>query len=130
MQYKFNDTEIPKESWCWEAHYSDGTILKQFADDGIFHQFKEIDQMKLALFRMVSNDGVTHYDLIFNPVTMKLIHFYVNSFLRDGKIKLRSYCFGYEKNINGTTVKNLATILPDGNLTLTDDRLNLMIEVE
>ena len=129
MQYKFNNTEVSKERWAWEAHYDDGVIFKQFADDGNFHQFAEIDQSKLGIFRMIRDDGSMQYDLIFNPEEMKLIHYYTNSILRDGQVRVKSYVFGYEKNIDGKVFKSLMTILPSDNLTISDDRLNLVIDI-
>jgi hypothetical protein len=124
------EVDVPRERWCWVVIYNDGTELHQFDEPSLtFHQLKEIDQTKLAVFRMIRDDGLGKYDLAFNPAEMKLVHFYINSVLRNGDVKLKSYCFGYEKNVEGVAVKSLATILPDGNLTLSDDRLNLMIDV-
>ena len=126
-EYKFNKdgTWIPavKETWCWEATYFDGTVLKQFGDDGIFHQFKEIDQTKLHLFKMV-HETKSPFTIVFNPDRMKLIHFYRNSRLNIGTPEetfLTAYCFGYEVNESGRTVKSMLMLLPSGETVLTED---------
>ena len=129
--FKFNNNgiteEVSLERWGWVAVYKDRTELRQFDEEtGTFHQFKEIDQSKLDMFKMVSKDKLP-YTLMFDPNTMKLIHYYKTSVLENGQIKLRSYCFGYEKNINGVVVKTIATILPTDNLTLSDCGINLII---
>lgn len=88
--------KVEKEKWCWECVYTDGTIIKQFDDDGIFHQFKEIDQSRLFAFKMVS-DTFTH-TLLWEE-GMKLIHYYDEYFLDvngPNQRRITVYCFGYE----------------------------------
>jgi hypothetical protein len=119
-KYFFNNTdEVQKEQWCWIANYSDGTSLQQFDDsDNSFHQFREIDQFKLASFSMVSN-GKSPITLLFQP-GMKLIHFYRNIQLHIGspnQITIRLYCFGYQVG----NVKVLMAIMPDGSIAVVDD---------
>lgn len=112
-----------KELWCWEAYYNDGTFLKQFGDDGIFHQFKEIDQSKLAHFKMVSDD-FPPFTVIFNPKKMKLIHFYKKTRLNIGSENetfFTMYCFGWEAKVLGRTVKMLAVVTPSGEVILTEN---------
>jgi hypothetical protein len=128
MDYKFNKdgTWIPakKEVWCWIAIYFDGTELRQYDDrDSTFHQFKEIDQTKLHLFKMV-HETKSPLTLVFNPERMKLIHFYRNTRLNIGTDQeqfLTSYCFGYEVNESGRTVKSMLMLLPNGETVLTED---------
>ena len=128
MKYKFNrDGEWidagEKETWCWEAVYDDGTELKQFGDDGIFHQFKEIDQSKLHYFKMVHEEKPC-YTLLFNPQKYKLIHFYKRTRLNMGtnnEIFFTVYCFGYEVKIHGRTSKTNLMILPSGETVMTED---------
>lgn len=107
-QFKFFRTQtqeweqVLEETWQWVAYYEDGTVLKQFGDDGIFHQFAEIDQDKLAIFKMVSPFHPQEYTILFSDPNMKLIHFYRNTVLNmltDTEKKIRLYCFGYEKKI-------------------------------
>lgn len=123
---KTNDvSNIPVEAWCWEAHYSNGEILKQFSDDGIFHQFKEIDQSRLVYFIMVSPYSKNRFRIVFDSKTMKLIHFYRNTILDHGtpnESKHRFYFFGYSKILKGKEVLSLFSIMPNGELVITDDK--------
>jgi hypothetical protein len=108
--------------WKWEAHYTDGTILKQYDDDGTFHRLAEIEQDKLHLFKMV--DGSREYQLIFNPQHMKLVHFYRNVVLnatQENEIRVRLFVYGYETKVKRTTHKVLNVIMPDGQLVTTED---------
>lgn len=114
----------PPEAWQWEVTYEDGAIFKQFGDDGIFHQFDEIDQKRLAVFKMSSPNSPQVYTLLFSNPEMKLIHFYRNVILNagsDSEERTRIYCFGYEKK-NGTRVhKVIFMITPSNGLIITED---------
>lgn len=127
MTYKFSRNgvieEVEKEAWQWEAQYTDGSILKQFADNGIFHQFQDIDQKKLSVFKMVA-DGKQPYILLFEPERMKLIHFYKRLRLNIGTDQeqfVTIYCFGYETKIHDLTRKMNMMIMPGGELIVTED---------
>lgn len=128
MEYKFlkDGKEIitSKEVWCWEAYFNDGTVLKQFGDDGFFHQFKEIDQSRLELFRMVSDDFPQVYSVPFSPNEMSLIHFYrtirLNVYTSQFK-EIKCYCFGFEKKRSHLNEKHFMVILPSGEVILTED---------
>lgn len=116
--------DAPLETWQWEAYYEDGTALKQFAEDGVFHQFIEIDQSKLAVFKMVSSKYPQVYTLLFSDPTMKLIHFYRNTVLNagaPGEEHLKTYCFGYEKAIGGKVQKVILMITPNNGLIVTEE---------
>lgn len=129
MKYKFlNDQgswiEAEPEVWQWEVVYEDGNVLKQFGDDGIFHQFAEIDQSKLAMFKMVSPQYPHTYELLVSDPSMKLIHFYRNTILNAGsedEKHIKLYCFGYEKKVGGKTQKILMAITPTNELIVTED---------
>jgi len=113
--------DVTKEVWCWEAHYQNGQVLKQFGDDGVFHQFKEIDQDKLAIFKMVS-DGKPIYTLMFDPSKMKLIHYYKKYRLNMGaenETFITAYCFGYQ--IKSRIEKMTIMILPSGETIVTEN---------
>jgi len=121
---------VIKERWCWEAHYIDGSLLKQFDDNGIFHQFREIDQSKLLSFKMVNHERENVFTLVFNPKAMKLIHFYRNIVLNVGtndEKKIKLYCFGFEKKFFGRTQKFLMAIMPSDELIVTDNLDNLEV---
>lgn len=116
--------ETQPETWQWEAHYENGSILKQFGDDGIFHQFAEIDQKQLAVFKMVSPKFPQVYTILFSDPGMKLIHFYRNTVLNagtDSEEHLRAYCFGYEKRIGDKTQKVIMMITPNNGLIVTEE---------
>lgn len=128
MQYFFNRNgikeEVKPEMWQWVAYYSDGFVLKQFADDGVFHQFKEIDQSRLAVFKMISSSFPQVYALPFNPKTMKLIHYYMRTGLNVGTpqfVEIKSYVFGYESKVLFKNVKHLTVIIPNGEVVMCED---------
>lgn len=129
-KYKFFRQDLnqwiaaPEEEWQWEAYYEDGRTLKQFGDDGIFHQFAEIDQNKLVMFKMVSRRHFQTYSLLFSDPAMKLIHFYKNTVLNAGtqfETRTRLSCFGYEKKIGIKTHKVIMMITPSNGLIVTED---------
>lgn len=114
----------PEEEWQWEAYYENGTILKQFGDDGIFHQFSEIDQSQLAMFKMTSPSHPHSYTLLLSDPGMKLIHFYRNTILNAGtpsQKRSRLYCFGYEKKVGQKTQKLIMAITPTKGLLITEN---------
>lgn len=127
MIYKYNNNgnieEIEREDWIWEAHYNDGTFLKQFDDDGWFHRFNEIDQTKLHYFKMIHQDKPS-YSLLFNPLKMKLIHYYKRVRLNIGSgddTFFSVYCFGYETKMFNRTSKVNIMIMPTGETIVCED---------
>ena len=109
------------ERWRWVATYTDGSELYQFdAQAEMYHQFREIDQSRLARFTM--------YTMFDDPpkITIpwregrKLIHFYANtvSYSSDGsRSSSREYCFGYEENGH----KVILHILPDDRIEVRNE---------
>lgn len=127
MQYLFNNEPVQLEKWRWTAVFSDGSELRQYDEEtGLFHQFKEIDQTRLATFHM--SDGITKLTLIFNPETMKLIHYYKRYVLDVGgnNTKITLYIFGYESTTK-KGVKVLNVITPEGEVITTDTVENLLV---
>jgi len=127
-----NKTEqINKEKWRWEAHYTDGIVLKQFDDNGVFHPFVEINQQKLAVFKMVSDEVPYPYTLLFSPGEMKLIHFYkrivLNALTKEEK-RITLYIVGFEKNIFGRTTKLFMVITPENELVVTDQLERIVVK--
>lgn len=115
---------VDEETWAWEAYFEDGTVLKQFGDDGVFHQFSEIDQAHLAMFKMTSKAYPQTYSILFSDSEMKLIHFYRNTILNGGtdmEQRTRLYCFGYEKKIGTRTHKVIMMITPSNGLIVSED---------
>lgn len=110
---------VSPERWQWEAHYVDGTVLKQFDEStGLFHQFKEIDQDNLHAFIMTCHGRpplVLHWKQGY-----KLIHFYSNIIMNAGtpaEQRVRIYCFGYQNGNN----KVIMCIMPDDGMVITHD---------
>lgn len=125
----YNDLDQPEyvnlERWRWEVYYTDGTSLRQFEEDLTFHQFKEIDQTKISVFRMVTADKppIVFYWL----PGRKLIHFYRNIFLRYGtpeEVKVKLYCFGYEDQ----HTKVIFVIMPGDEILIVDDVDKIIVE--
>ncbi|MCX6704099.1 MAG: hypothetical protein NTZ07_01500 [Candidatus Woesebacteria bacterium] len=128
--YKYFSKDLGKwinadpEVWQWEVTYEDGGILKQFGDDGIFHQFAEIDQSQLVMFKMISPQYSQTYALLLSDPSMKLVHFYRNTILNAGTSEekhIRLYCFGYEKRVGSKVQKVLMAITPANELIVTED---------
>ena len=97
MKYKFikdeKEIETDLEKWVWIAHYKDGSKLKQFDDDGFFHQFKEIEQDKIDIFEMKESQGNGRI-FIDKEHGKDIFHFYRNIVLNNEEIRIRIYCFG------------------------------------
>lgn len=112
--------QVERETWRWVAVYRDGTELHQFDDaTGEFHQFSEIDQSRLGVFRMV-HDELRPVAIPFEPTSMKLIHFYRRINLNVGtedEQHFTVYMAGFERG----GVKHLLGIMPDGEIVLADD---------
>lgn len=127
MTYKFNrngvEELVEKEEWYWIAYYSDGTILKQFDDNGFFHQFKEIDQSRLQTFKMVSDNHSQKYVIPFEK-TMKLIHYYKIAKLYVGTPfykEVKTYCFGFERIVGNKNQKHILMIAPNNEIIVSED---------
>ena len=135
--------EVDLEKWRWEAYYLDGSVIKQFdkLDDehGEFHRFVEIDQSRLHLFKMVSDNPQYHFTLLFDPSYMKLVHFYKNSVKSVQAIDMngnmetigeplmsRGYMFGYESRGH----KHFIFITPSGEIVITDDSDKVALTIE
>jgi agmatine/peptidylarginine deiminase len=131
MQYRFFDVDanqwvqIPQETWQWSVQNTDGTTLHQFdPQTQLFHQFREIDQSKLHVFQMVNKDTNEKYSVLFDPASMKLIHFYRNFMLENDTVRIRAYCFGYERYGQ----KVIFAIFPSGEVIITDDIEKIGVE--
>jgi hypothetical protein len=114
-----------KEEWCWVAHYTDGTTLKQFDDEGFFHYFAEIDQSKIGVFSMEHNLHPP-INIVWRP-GLKLIHFHkVTVFTRQDEspeMRIRIPCFGYEgwSETKQDVIKVIFVVMPDFSIVVTDD---------
>lgn len=135
MQYIFKkdgkEELVEEERWGWGVVYKNGSELKQFGDDGIFHQFQEIEQEKVEMFVMYRPHTQTYVGgpdkRIDMPVEGKQIfHFYRNFVFAMGtpmERRARAYCFGWKDRRSGETVYNF--ILPDDRLIISDKDVDL-----
>ena len=111
---------IDLERFVWIAFYNDNTSLSQFdTDTQTYHYFREIEQSKLIVFRILDTSNNQTYDLQFDPSTMKLIHFYRTLVVKGAATtQIRLTCFGYETK--GGVVINV--LLPDSRLITTNNK--------
>lgn len=124
-----NGKRIDLERFVWIAFYNDNTSLSQFdTDTQTYHYFREIEQSKLMVFRILDTSNNQTYDLQFDPSTMKLIHFYRTLVVKGASTtNIRITCFGYETDA-GVLIN---VILPDGRLITTnkkDFHINFQLE--
>ena len=114
------------EEWVWEAHYTDGSVLRQID----VHQFREIEQDRLKTFHVVCQEnGIeTRAPIIIQwRPGLKLIHFFyrVRQILGSNHGQICLTCFGYQE---GST-KVILVIMPDGGIVLVDDINNITVEI-
>ncbi len=138
MQYTFNEPdknstsgfrtiEIPPERWGWGIVYKDGTELKQFGDDGKFHQVGEINQDEISMAVLYKLDDLGKRIDIPWKDGMRLIHKYRNIVLNyngpeDQQRKVKIYVFGYK---DGDSYSYLF-VLPDDRIVFSPtENLNL-----
>lgn len=94
----FANEEVDIVRWVWSVTYNDGTELKQYDDNGVFHQFKEIDQDKVNIFKMTNTETGKHFSII-KTAGMQIFHFYRNiGTMVDGANTRRIFVFGYKEN--------------------------------
>lgn len=128
MIYKFLrdgiEEEVKEELWQWMAIYNDGRILKQFDDDGIFHQIGDIDQENLTVFKMFSKSFTQVYAVPFSPETMRLVHKYIQTKFMigtDQEKSVVSYCFGYKTRNLPQNHQHLLIISPTNEAIICGD---------
>lgn len=121
MEYTFARDGVAEvvtpERWSWGCVYKNGTELKQFGDNGVFHQFKEIEQEEVTMFVMYKLDNPdVRIDTIVDSRT-QIFHFYRNLVLNmatEDERTVRVYVFGTKNTITGAMQYNY--ILPDGRI--------------
>jgi hypothetical protein len=121
--FRLEVLEATPERFVWGVVYKDGTELKQFGDDGKFHQFQEIKQEEVAMFVMYrfSNPNIR----IDMPVENKQIfHFYRNLILSaatEEERRVKVYVFGYKDGQH----TSYHYILPDDRLVIADKDIDI-----
>lgn len=124
MKWNYQGEEIQLEDWIWEATYEDGTLLRQFDSNGVFHKFNEIEQSRVAQWTLkhVQTGGTIN---ILVPEGSKLIHMYKRFRYDHGGPNERRgtvYVFGYQKK--GQT-PHYNYILPDGRVYQTTEHVEV-----
>jgi len=126
MQYKFINEKKEEElvdirDWSWIAIYKDGSVLKEFDDmHGVFHQFKEINLNELDVFVVINTqhpqDLSKRYEFHMSEGMTPIFYWRVTVFnmKQHNEVKVPMPHFGYKENINGTSVKTIITIFPNG----------------
>lgn len=112
--------EVALEKWAWEAEYRDGTILRQFEDDGTFRQIGSLDMASVGVFRAYRTDSPHGRIDILIPEGAKPIFKYRNYVLNmatPAEQRIRIPVAGLIK-ANGEKILNF--IMPDGNVVQTD----------
>jgi hypothetical protein len=117
--------EAKLEVWGWGVVYKDKTELRQFGNDGVFHQFADIKQDEVAMFVMEKTDeSGKRIDMAVEG--KQVFHFYRNivlNMLTPEQRKIRVYCFGWKDRETGATSYNF--ILPDDRVVIGDRDLDL-----
>ena len=100
----------------WLAIYNDESHLNQYNEDGSENAYKDIDRNRLSYFAMIEGDKAVLI-IEFERPTQKLIYrrrHFVN--LAGGHEMI--HLVGWHENINGTSVKVINYIYPDGRILL------------
>jgi len=118
--------EVAIVRWIWAVVYNDDTELKQYDMDGVFHQFKEIDQAKVKLFVMLNVATGMRFDIV-KKEGMKIFHFYRTCGTMDGNGRRENkiFVFGYETKKRFMVEKKFHYIMPNDTLLITDRDTNL-----
>jgi len=91
--------EVEMQAWVWGVIYKDGSELKQYDDNGVFHQIGEIEQDKVHTFIMYKpGDETRRFDIVL-PEGASIIHKYKNyvfSALTKFEYRTKVYVFGYK----------------------------------
>lgn len=125
MQYFFTEedgkkTQVELERWAWAVLYQDGTQLKQFADDGVFHRVGEIDQDRLSRVWLYKTEDPSKILEIAWCTGMKLVHKYRNFVFEAGsecERRARVYMFGWKYEGKHA----LFCVLPDDRIVVAPD---------
>ena len=126
MEYKFTrdgkEETVPVEEWAWCAIFKDGTELRQFGTDGVFHQFQEAMAKPTDALIMYRPDDETKRFDVFLKEGMKPFHFYRHFVFAQGtaeETRAKVYCFGWKDARTGAAGYHY--ILPSGNMVIGAD---------
>lgn len=121
--------QVPLERWAWGAIYEDGSEIRQFGNDGIFHQIGEVEQDRVSIFVLYNTERPQEQNGridILVPRGARLIHKYRNivlNFGTEGVRQVRVYIFGWKKG----NEYHINFVLPDGRIVQSDrDDVDMM----
>ncbi len=123
--YKPTGAKATPERWVWRVQYRDGTELRQFDGEGYFHRFAEIDMPQVAIFQMLSWEGLPPVTFIVSEGD-KLVHFYRRlglDYMGEHRREVL-YVFGIER----AGRKTFGIIGPTDEVVITDDPDNVTVE--
>lgn len=117
------------DGFGWNAIYSDGEILARYNEDGTENSYADIDRDRLKVFEVVKGNAITGgnvaFKVFFERPTQKLIYrrrVFVDAVgVTTGVVVM----VGWHENVNGTSVKSIAYIYPDGHVELDGSRNDL-----
>lgn len=132
------EVDAEPERWVWVVTYLDGTILKQFDDEGHYHRFDEIDKERLHSIAVLpgtpcpccGNPMERPKLIVLLPDGAKPIIFpymYRNicyDFGLPSERHYRLHTFGYQ--VSSTRV--MFVIMPDDAIIITDDIDKIQVE--
>jgi hypothetical protein len=88
--------EVPWQEWGWATLMKDGSVMRQFDDDGKYTFIGEVDQSQVVMFTMYRLDAEdTRIDIIV-PEGAKLIHKQRKISISGPNMFQRVYMFGYK----------------------------------
>lgn len=114
------------EDWHWRAHYNDGQVLDEHADDGTVSGFADIDQSRLvALELLPQRDGLpTPHVRITDgliPTFFRRRSIVINAETEEQEPGRTIAVLGWKKNVGGRKVLALTFWFPDGSCLISDD---------
>lgn len=101
----------------WLAIYEDKSSLMQYKEDGTENSYFDIDRSRLTHFVMLEGDKAVLV-VEFERRSQKLIYRKRTFVDGNGKLKGVVYLVGWHENINGTSIKCINYIYPDGKTVL------------
>jgi len=101
----------------WLAVYDDKSSLMQYKEDGTENSYFDIDRSRLTHFAMVEGDKAVLV-VEFERPSQKLIYRKRTFMTGAGNVTAIIYLVGWQENINGTSIKCINYIYPDGKIVL------------
>jgi len=114
----------------WIAKYNDGTYLPQFNNDLSENRYLDINREKLTEFIILDDNDRIIMVIQFERPTQKLIYRKRTFMDMNSNIRGILYLVGWHENINGTSIKVINYIYPNGTIVLAGakDDLELLKE--